>query len=125
MQSVQNDKYHSSPCILHSRVSSTAQVWQRQQKKGIWLQLPVSKAGMLLEPALQQGFTFHHAEQSYLQLTRWLPSTENKLPANASHQAGICCASCWTLPAHCWYTCRRADLLWILIAPVDCLHAAV
>ena len=81
-------------------MSSTAQVWQRQQKKGIWLQLPVSKAGMLLEPALQQGFTFHHAEQSYLQLTRWLPSTENKLPANASHQAGVCCASCWALHAH-------------------------
>ena len=69
-------------------------MWQRQQKKGIWLQLPVSKAGVLLEPALQQGFTFHHAEQSYLQLTRWLPSTENKLPANASHQAGIRCAFC-------------------------------
>lgn len=55
---------------------------------------------MLLEPALQQGFTLHHAEQSYLQLTRWLPSTENKLPANASHQAGICCASCWTMASH-------------------------
>ena len=70
------------------------QEWQRQARRGIWLKLPASKAGRLLEPALQQGFTFHHAEKAYIQLTRWLPSTEDKLPANASHQVRLYCHQC-------------------------------
>ena len=73
---------------------SDVQEWQRTARRGIWLRLPASKAGLLLEPALQQGFTFHHAEKSYIQLTRWLPSTEDKLPANASHQARRHCQQC-------------------------------
>jgi hypothetical protein len=35
------------------------------------------------------GFGFHHAEPTYVMLTRWLPTEEeNLLPPNASHQVG-------------------------------------
>ena len=47
--------------------------------------MPIGKAA-LIEPAVRQGFTFHHAEPDYVQLARWLPATPSKLPANASHQ---------------------------------------
>ncbi len=47
--------------------------------------MPITKVA-LVEPAVQQGFIFHHAEPGYVQLCRWLPSTPSKLPANASHQ---------------------------------------
>ena len=93
------------------------QEWQRQERRGIWLNLPVNKAGLLLEPALQQGFAFHHAEKSYIQLTRWLPSTEDKLPANASHQA------CPHLP--CLQSCVSRNIrAWIfseLCAGLSCI----
>ncbi len=55
---------------------------------GIWLKVPVTKAHLIAE-ALQQGFDCHHAEKEYIMLTRWLPTTENKLPPNASHQVGV------------------------------------
>ncbi len=61
------------------------QVWQEQERKGIWIKVPISKVG-LIEVAVRKGFTFHHAEPDYVQITRWLPGTESKLPANASHQ---------------------------------------
>ena len=39
--------------------------------------------------ATQQGFYFHHAERDYVMLAQWLPDTEDKLPANASHQVRL------------------------------------
>lgn len=39
---------------------------------------------------VQEGFRYHHAEQSYLMLTYWIPDDEPcLLPANASHQVGV------------------------------------
>ncbi len=61
------------------------QVWQEQERKGIWIKVPISKVG-LVEVAVRKGFVFHHAEPDYVQITRWLPATDSKLPANASHQ---------------------------------------
>lgn len=37
----------------------------------------------------QEGFSYHHAESSYLMLVQWISKSENKLPANASHRVGI------------------------------------
>lgn len=38
---------------------------------------------------LQEGFWFHHAEQSYLMLANWIPGGAHTLPANASHRVGV------------------------------------
>ena len=78
-------------------VPKPLQAWQEDGRKGIWLKVPITKVG-LIEPAVKQGFTFHHAEPEYVQLARWLPSTPSKLPANASHQVDLTlvasCAAC-------------------------------
>ncbi|KAG0460625.1 hypothetical protein HPP92_020922 [Vanilla planifolia] len=57
-------------------------------KKGIWLRLPLDKAD-LVPIAVKEGFKYHHAEQTYVMLTYWIPEGPNMLPANASHQVGI------------------------------------
>lgn len=61
------------------------QDWQKSGKKGIWITVPADKS-QLIPVAVQHGFTFHHAEKGYVMLTRWLPTTEDTLPPNASHQ---------------------------------------
>jgi hypothetical protein len=38
---------------------------------------------------MQEGFRYHHAEESYLMLTYWIPDEPCMLPANASHQVGV------------------------------------
>lgn len=38
---------------------------------------------------MQEGFSYHHAEQSYVMLTFWIPEGPCMLPANASHQVGV------------------------------------
>lgn len=48
-------------------------------------------SGTLLDHAdrlmVVSRFYYHHAEPDYLMLAQWLPQTEDKLPANATHQA--------------------------------------
>ncbi|XP_052202239.1 nudix hydrolase 2 isoform X2 [Diospyros lotus] len=62
--------------------------WQQQGKKGVWIKLPVELVN-LVEPAVKEGFYFHHAEPKYLMLVNWIPKTTNTIPANASHRVGI------------------------------------
>ena len=49
------------------------------------MKIPLSHAA-LVPVAASQGFEYHHAEPGYVMMTRWLSSSANKLPANASHQ---------------------------------------
>ncbi|XP_051135549.1 nudix hydrolase 2-like isoform X2 [Andrographis paniculata] len=62
--------------------------WQQQGKRGIWIKIPIELVN-LVEPAVKEGFYFHHAEPKYLMLVHWLPDTANTLPANASHRVGV------------------------------------
>lgn len=62
--------------------------WTQQGKKGIWMKLPIELVN-LVEPAVKEGFYFHHAEPKYLMLVHWIPESTNTLPANASHRVGI------------------------------------
>jgi ADP-ribose pyrophosphatase YjhB (NUDIX family) len=52
--------------------------------------VPIEKSE-LIAPAVAAGFTFHHAERSYLMLNHWLSEEENRMPANATHQVGVGC----------------------------------
>ena len=61
------------------------QTWTENKRKGIWLKIPLSHAE-LVAAAAQHGFVYHHAEPTYVMMTRWLPQTENKLPAHSTHQ---------------------------------------
>jgi len=77
------------------------QDWQTSGKKGIWITVPAEKS-QLIPVAVQHGFTFHHAEKGYVMLTRWLPTTEDTLPPNASHQV---CQPRTVVAVLCWCKC--------------------
>ncbi|XP_022877904.1 nudix hydrolase 2 [Olea europaea var. sylvestris] len=59
-----------------------------QGKKGVWIKMPIELVN-LVEPAVKEGFYYHHAEAKYIMLVHWLPSIANTLPASASHRVGI------------------------------------
>lgn len=62
--------------------------WRQQEKRGIWLKLPIQLAS-LVQPAVEEGFWYHHAEPSYLMLVYWIPATQSTLPVNATHRVGV------------------------------------
>ncbi len=73
------------------QLSDSLTHWKSQEKRGIWLKIPISKVN-LVESAVKQGFVYHHAEKDYLMLTHWLSTkSESKLPQNATHQLGVGC----------------------------------
>jgi len=64
--------------------------WTSAGVRGVWLRIPTEKAEFVGSAVNDGGFGFHHAEPTYVMLTRWLPTDEqNLLPNNASHQVGI------------------------------------
>jgi ADP-ribose pyrophosphatase YjhB (NUDIX family) len=78
----------ADPAAFASRLRASLAHWQADGRKGVWLKLPLAAAALYPE-AVAAGFTPHHAEPDYIMLTRWLPPTPSKLPANASHQVGV------------------------------------
>ncbi|KAL5798124.1 hypothetical protein ACOSQ2_002944 [Xanthoceras sorbifolium] len=62
--------------------------WRQQGKRGVWIKLPIEFAN-LVEPAVKEGFRYHHAEPDYLMLVKWISETTDTLPENASHRVGV------------------------------------
>lgn len=62
--------------------------WKQQGKRGVWIKLPI-EFSHLVNPVVQEGFRYHHAEPDYLMLVNWLPYTPDTLPVNATHRVGI------------------------------------
>ncbi|KAL5794330.1 hypothetical protein ACOSP7_002924 [Xanthoceras sorbifolium] len=62
--------------------------WTQQGKRGVWIKLPIEFAN-LVEPAVKEGFRYHHAEPDYLMLVKWISETTDTLPENASHRVGV------------------------------------
>ncbi|WOK92032.1 nudix hydrolase 2 isoform X4 [Canna indica] len=71
-----------------SSLRASLEVWRQQGKKGVWIKLPIELAN-LVQPTVEEGFCYHHAEPSYLMLVYWIPSTRNTLPVNATHCVGV------------------------------------
>lgn len=78
----------TDPAVFVSLLRASLSHWTQEGKKGIWMKLPIELVN-LVEPAIKEGFYFHHAEPKYLMLVHWIPETTNILPANASHRVGI------------------------------------
>ncbi|KAK3415312.1 hypothetical protein EUGRSUZ_H00856 [Eucalyptus grandis] len=70
--------------LLRASISS----WKQQGKKGVWIKLPI-KCSHLVDVIVKENFRYHHAEADYLMLVRWLPETQDTIPANASHRVGV------------------------------------
>ncbi|XP_010067078.3 nudix hydrolase 2 [Eucalyptus grandis] len=62
--------------------------WREQGKKGVWIKLPIELVN-LVEPAVAEGFWYHHAEPKYLMLVYWIPQSAHTIPANASHRVSV------------------------------------
>ncbi|OWM80013.1 hypothetical protein CDL15_Pgr009991 [Punica granatum] len=63
--------------------------WRQKGKKGVWIKLPIGLSN-LVDPAVKEGFRYHHAEPDYLMLVHWIPTDiPSTLPANASHRVGV------------------------------------
>jgi len=60
----------------------------RKAKKGIWLKIPIEKS-LLIHVAVEEAFHFHHAQKTFLMLSRWLSSERNSLPNYASFFVGV------------------------------------
>lgn len=73
-----------------SMLTHSIEQWTASKRKGIWLKLPLEKA-KFVPIAAELGFSYHHAENRHVMMTRWLSDGENRLPANASHQVGVGC----------------------------------
>ncbi|XP_047974815.1 nudix hydrolase 2-like [Salvia hispanica] len=76
------------PTVFASLLRASLSQWRQKGKRGVWIKMPIELVS-LVEPAVKEGFYFHHAEPKYLMLVHWLPSTPSTLPANASHRVGI------------------------------------
>ncbi|KAA8537268.1 hypothetical protein F0562_027045 [Nyssa sinensis] len=74
--------------VFVSLLRASISHWRRQGKKGVWIKLPIELVN-LVEPAVKEGFYYHHAEPKYLMLVHWIPETPNTLPVNATHRVGI------------------------------------
>ncbi|KAF7119924.1 hypothetical protein RHSIM_Rhsim13G0140900 [Rhododendron simsii] len=62
--------------------------WRQEGKKGVWIKVPIELVN-IVEPAVKEGFYFHHAEPKYLMLVYWIPETPSTIPVNATHRVGI------------------------------------
>ncbi|CAL5405320.1 unnamed protein product [Camellia sinensis] len=74
--------------VFLSRLRASISKWKLQGKKGVWIKLPIGLVN-LVEPAVKEGFWYHHAEPHYLMLVYWIPETANTIPANATHRVGV------------------------------------
>ncbi|XP_076913286.1 nudix hydrolase 2-like [Bidens hawaiensis] len=76
------------PITFVSLLKASMLHWKQKGIRGVWIKLPVELAN-LIEPMIQEGFYYHHAEPKDLMLVHWIPETINTLPPNASHRVSI------------------------------------
>ena len=62
-------------------------VWRQEGFKAVWLEIPISRSG-LVPVAVEAGFTYHHATEDYVMLTRRLVDGAY-LPPYATHYVGV------------------------------------
>ncbi|XWS75900.1 hypothetical protein CRYUN_Cryun01aG0131400 [Craigia yunnanensis] len=81
------EKPMGSEAFASSLRASISQ-WKQQGKRAVWIKLPIEFVN-LVEPAVKEGFRYHHAEPDYVMLVNWISNSTNTLPENASHRVGI------------------------------------
>jgi len=72
---------------FHDLMRDSLPAWKEQEFKVVWLEVPISHAG-LIPAATALGFGFHHSTEEYLMMTyRLLPNAF--IPPYATHYIGI------------------------------------
>eukprot|EP00878_Enallax_costatus_P032166 GHUV01035277.1.p1 GENE.GHUV01035277.1~~GHUV01035277.1.p1 ORF type:complete len:254 (+),score=37.71 GHUV01035277.1:51-812(+) len=86
---INTDSLPKDPATFRAALQQSLKAWSEQGKRGVWLKIP-RELSQLIPIAVEPGFTFHHAEQDHVMMTKWLPEDlGNTLPPNASHQVGV------------------------------------
>lgn len=70
------------------RLEKTVESCRAHNKTSLWVQVPMSCAG-LIEEMVDCGLRFHHAEGNTASLNLWLKDTECKIPDYATHHVGV------------------------------------
>lgn len=69
------------------------QRWRSSNRRGVWLELKLSQAG-LLAVAIDAGFDFKHAQKGHVVLSKWLAAdVPDLLPDSATHQVISTCTN--------------------------------
>ncbi|OAY84710.1 Nudix hydrolase 8, partial [Ananas comosus] len=79
----------SSPCDLKSGSCDLVKLLLTHHFTSIGNFPRIFSGSVILGASFQEGFKYHHAEQTYVMLTYWIPQGPCMLPANASHQVGV------------------------------------
>ncbi|KAL5771097.1 hypothetical protein ACOSP7_015251 [Xanthoceras sorbifolium] len=78
----------SSANAFVSALRASLSYWKSKAKKGVWMKI-LSEQADLVPIAIQEGFSYHHAEPEYVMLTYWIPDEPCLLPGSPSHQIGV------------------------------------
>ncbi|KAM7492785.1 hypothetical protein LguiA_035706 [Lonicera macranthoides] len=79
---------HMDSNVFLTMLRASMSQWKLQGKKGVWIKLPIEFVN-LVEPAVKEGFYYHHAEPHYLMLVYWIPETDSTIPVNATHRVCV------------------------------------
>ena len=72
---------------FEDQLANSLAAWSDKGYRAVWLEIPIERAS-LVPPAIRAGFSYHHAEESYVTLT--LPLVEGTyIPPHASHYIGV------------------------------------
>ena len=80
------DLLPQDPLVLRSQLANSLEAWRAGGYKVVWLEVPLSRAA-LVPVAVDAGFCFHHAVESYVMLTLQLVEGAY-VPPYASHYIG-------------------------------------
>lgn len=72
-----------------SLLKASVSQWTQEGVSAVWIQVPLSYSH-LIQPAAEQGFTFHNAEKDHCLLKAWLHDRPDPTPQFATHQLGVC-----------------------------------
>ncbi|KAM7461470.1 hypothetical protein LguiA_029591 [Lonicera macranthoides] len=95
--SANNDNYggvtveineHMDSNVFLTMLRASMSHWKQQGKKDVWMKLSIGLAN-LVEPAVKEGFWYHHAESDYLMLVNWIPRIYSTIPINATHRVDV------------------------------------
>ena len=107
--------------------------WKTDEKyRGVWLHVTPStnaRAGVVLQAAVESGFTLHAVQASTLVLKQWLPASASRLPDAPHHQLGVAgmvrtqhLLTKNTAPSHCTFSLSTLHLPTPPSHPTSKLH---
>ena len=75
------------PVEFSKQLGHSLSAWRAEGFKVVWLEIPISKAA-LVPVAVEAGFAFHHANETYVLLTHQLVEGSH-IPPYATHYIGV------------------------------------